>query len=202
VVCRVSPTITKAAPPATQPIPVFLQTMSAHVLPLQAILVFCPWTIAAVPPTIKPPPTIVRIFPVLLQCRCFAGGGSDGTVPESRAADGLRVTTRNPEAGGNSLGETKSAAEAGEPAPNIAITRSMAKKRWVIKFCSPKCWTTQLCLKRRPNSSCALSPCEAFSKRREASALQGPLTGFLAQAADAKMALQSPQHLESLGRAI
>src|SRR5450759_1567193 len=107
--------------------------MSAQVLPLQATLVFCPWTIAAVPPAIKPPPTIVRIFPVLLQCRLGAGR-SDEPVPESNATFWLGMPTRNPDAGGNSLGETKSEAEAGKHVTNIATITSMDKKRGLIKY--------------------------------------------------------------------
>lgn len=50
------------------------------------------------------------------------------------------MSFRGPKALGDNLGETKSAAEASKHTPNIAIaiTRSMAKKRFVIKVCSPK----------------------------------------------------------------
>jgi hypothetical protein len=133
VVCRVSPTIANAAPPAIQTAPVAFQVISVQVPELQATLVFCPWTTAAAPPTIKPPPTIVRIFPVLLQCRLGAGR-LDELVPVSNATFRLGMPARNPDAGGNSLGETKSAAEAGKHVTNIATITSMDKKRGLIKY--------------------------------------------------------------------
>jgi hypothetical protein len=133
VVRRVTPTITKAAPVAIQTAPVAFQVISVQVPELQATLVFCPWTSAAVPPTIKPPPTIVRIFPVLLQCRLGAGR-SDEPVPESNATFRVGMPACNPDAGGNSLGETKSAAEAGKHVTNNAKITSMDKKRGFIKY--------------------------------------------------------------------
>jgi hypothetical protein len=42
------------------------------------------------------------------------------------------MSFRGSKALGDNLGETKSAAEASKHTPNIAITRSMAKKRFVI----------------------------------------------------------------------
>jgi hypothetical protein len=107
--------------------------MSVQVLPLQTTLVSWPWAIAAAPPAIRPAPTIVRIFPVLLQCRWGAGGWLDVSVPASNETFRLGMPARNADAGGNSLGETKSAAEAGKHMPNIATTRSVAKQRFVIK---------------------------------------------------------------------
>jgi hypothetical protein len=52
----------------------------------------------------------------------------------SNATFWLGMPTRNPDAGGNSLGETKSEAEAGKHVTNIATITSMDKKRGLIKY--------------------------------------------------------------------
>ena len=69
----------------------------------------------------------------MLQCRLGAGR-SDELVPESKATFWLGIPARSPDAGGNSLGETKSEAEAGKHVTNNAKITSMDKKRGLIKY--------------------------------------------------------------------
>ena len=114
------------------------------------------------------------------------------------------MSFRGPKALGDNLGETKSAAEASKHTPNIAIaiTRSMAKKRFVIKVCSPKFGGPILFEKSRPHLSCALRHCEAFVKRssdpRGHRLVPFPPRGQ----PNAKMAFQFPRHLQGLGQRI
>ncbi len=116
----------------------------------------------AVPLAIKPAPTIVIIFPVLLQCRLGAGR-SDEPVPESKATFRFGMPARNPDAGGNSLGETKSAAEAGKHVTNIDTITSRDKKRVLTKYVLMNLGPSNFVGKRAPNFSCTPRPWEAFS---------------------------------------
>src|SRR5580700_277366 len=75
---------------------------------------------------------MVRIFPVLLQCRRGAALFEE-SFPVLNARFGAAFAARTADGAGNSFGETKSWADAFKPAPTKISVNSAAQTRCVIE---------------------------------------------------------------------
>src|SRR5580704_5791415 len=73
---------------------------------------------------------MVRILPVLLQCRCGVWLGA--SFPPSNARPDSALLARTTDGAGNSFGETRSWPNPGEHAINVVTANSTAQSRCVI----------------------------------------------------------------------